>query len=70
MTADWYRSISVDRTPDLFIQGVTFEPKPVFDDARGEVRQFVTAGANGRIGEVYFSSVWPGVIKATTCTSG
>lgn len=50
-------------TSDLFIQGVTFEPKPIFADARGDVRQFVTAGANGRIGEVYFSTVWPGVIK-------
>ena len=51
------------QTSDLFIQGVTFEPKPIFADARGGVRQFVTAGANGRIGEVYFSTVWPGVIK-------
>jgi dTDP-4-dehydrorhamnose 3,5-epimerase len=53
----------VAQTSDLFIQGVTFEPKPIFADARGDVRQFVTAGANGRIGEVYFSTVWPGVIK-------
>jgi dTDP-4-dehydrorhamnose 3,5-epimerase len=48
---------------DLFIHGVTYEEKPIFADKRGEVRQFVTAAGNGRIGEVYFSLVRYNTIK-------
>jgi dTDP-4-dehydrorhamnose 3,5-epimerase len=48
---------------ELFIKGVTFEPRRVFPDKRGEVRKFVTADEDGWIDEVYFSLVRYNTIK-------
>jgi dTDP-4-dehydrorhamnose 3,5-epimerase len=46
------------------IDGLTVEPKQVFTDARGSVMHMLKSSeASFHIGEIYFSTVQPGVTK-------